>query len=1033
MDIGELAKQLSEFLLPFLPYLIKGGKIAARAAIEKTGGNFADATWKKAEELWGKLRPKVEAKPAAQDAVNKAINKPDDIRVQGNLELQMEDILGEDEPLANFVGSILKAGDDSIIVGGNVDGGVLATGHAQVTIHNHPAPQTPKRKPQKVTTSVSRSADELREAYLNGIINDCKRARLAGLDPQAADVTRGAFSLDRLYVSLDTKTQVEEKDTKRERNLPERARPLSALEAVWREKDRRMVLIGLPGSGKSTFVRYLALWHARALLDSNSQISDRLPDWKGKAIIPIIVPLGRLAESLPMNVARGTAEHVEKFVEQSLQSEKDFAPALLKEALQEGALFLFDGLDEVANLDLRPIVVQSVEEFSNRYGKNKDSRFLVTCRTFSYTDSRWKVTGWPTHELAPLTRKKIDEFVEYWHNECIKLDPAREADYQEKRKKLHDALRQGDHRRLWEIADNPLILTVMAIVHTHKGDLPDARALVYEDCIDVLLIRWEAERVVTGKSQRRDLRTALNVPDITLKNALQEVAYHAHERNPDEKRERQAALVTEDLLRADLFAAFNDEEKVQIFLDYCESANGLLMLQGVAPLPDAPPDSPERRVYAFPHLTFEEYLAARYLRRMKTLGQKTQEHLNRSDRWREVVKLLGEHICFKEGDYELMDSIIHTLAPETSPETMKAEDWRSRWMAGDLLILYRRAFPQRSQMHDHLPQTLVKLVKDNALTPRERASAGDTLARLGDPRFDAEHWYLPDESLLGFVHIPAGEFAMGTKKKDIQDLIKKYGGDKEWYEREVEQHTVSLPDFYLARYPVTVAQFQAFVTESGYQPRDENSLSGVPNHPVVYVTWLDAIAFCKWLNDKLKLIAPGQKGRNEAEQNFWQGIRDGKLTVTLPSEAEWEKAARGDLTPGPSPTGRGETGVREFPWGNDFDQNNANCNMVIGNTSAVGCFPQGRSPYEIHDMAGNVWEWTRSLWGKDWEKPKFVYPYKPTDGREKIDAPDEIHRVLRGGAFRYSGRYVRCAFRVTYSPHNWYDFIGFRVVVSPFF
>jgi formylglycine-generating enzyme required for sulfatase activity len=78
-----------------------------------------------------------------------------------------------------------------------------------------------------------------------------------------------------------------------------------------------------------------------------------------------------------------------------------------------------------------------------------------------------------------------------------------------------------------------------------------------------------------------------------------------------------------------------------------------------------------------------------------------------------------------------------------------------------------------------------------------------------------------------------------------------------------------------------------------------------------------------------------------------------------------------------------------------------------------------------------VWEWTRSLWGKDLEKPEFVYPYRPTDGREQLDAPDKVRRVLRGGAYRYAQRYARCAFRNRNLPYYRLGYLGFRVVVRP--
>ncbi len=123
-----------------------------------------------------------------------------------------------------------------------------------------------------------------------------------------------------------------------------------------------------------------------------------------------------------------------------------------------------------------------------------------------------------------------------------------------------------------------------------------------------------------------------------------------------------------------------------------------------------------------------------------------------------------------------------------------------------------------------------------------RAAAGDTLARVGDPRCRADAWSLPGDSLLGFAEVPAGPFLMGTRKEDIPGLLERFRGEREWYKSQTPQHPRQLPAYYVARYPVTVAQFRAFVEVSGYAPRCGDSLRGVDNHPERYVTWHDAVA-----------------------------------------------------------------------------------------------------------------------------------------------------------------------------------------------
>jgi formylglycine-generating enzyme required for sulfatase activity len=210
-----------------------------------------------------------------------------------------------------------------------------------------------------------------------------------------------------------------------------------------------------------------------------------------------------------------------------------------------------------------------------------------------------------------------------------------------------------------------------------------------------------------------------------------------------------------------------------------------------------------------------------------------------------------------------------------------------------------------------------------------------------------------------------------------------------------------LPDYYLAKTPVTNVQYTAFVRATGYvQPsywKGRRPPRGKKDHPVVYVSWDDAMKYCQWLSEVT--------GRN----------------YDLPSEAEWEKGARG-------------TDGRIYPWGNQWDA--ARCNSGesgLEETTSVYAYPQGASPYGILDMAGNMFEWTRSLWGRSLEKPDYRYPYKPTDGRENLIGGSLLYRVVRGRGYGYPHECMRCAFRSGYpalalfSPKD----CGFRVVMHP--
>jgi formylglycine-generating enzyme required for sulfatase activity len=156
---------------------------------------------------------------------------------------------------------------------------------------------------------------------------------------------------------------------------------------------------------------------------------------------------------------------------------------------------------------------------------------------------------------------------------------------------------------------------------------------------------------------------------------------------------------------------------------------------------------------------------------------------------------------------------------------------------------------------------------------------------------------------------------------------------------------------------------------------------------------------------------------------MWQGLADGRLSVRLPTEAEWEKAAR--WTP-PLPEGEGP-GVRVYPWGDaDWNEELANIDESgLGHPTPVGMYPQGAAPNNLFDLSGNLFEWTISL---DYEK--YPYPYDPTDGRENLDAPNDVSRVLRGGSWIFTSGDARCACRDRVNPDDFDHDLGFRMVLS---
>ncbi|MDO8271214.1 MAG: SUMF1/EgtB/PvdO family nonheme iron enzyme [Gammaproteobacteria bacterium] len=257
--------------------------------------------------------------------------------------------------------------------------------------------------------------------------------------------------------------------------------------------------------------------------------------------------------------------------------------------------------------------------------------------------------------------------------------------------------------------------------------------------------------------------------------------------------------------------------------------------------------------------------------------------------------------------------------------------------------------------------------------------------------FLADNFYLPNDSMLGFVEVPAGTFQMGSNP-----LIDPMAFENERWSEARRQGAVDLPPFYISRYEVTVAQFSAFVEATGYRA-DPMSIQGAPDHPVSYVSWTEALAYARWLELQLKESAHTPTVIKELLQGGWR--------LTLPDEAQWEKAARG-------------TDGRIYPWGNQPRKDRANYSGAT--TTAVGSFNCPECVYGLSDMSGNVWEWTRS--------PYQSLPFDPNDDRESLS--EEALWVMRGGAFSDAESNARSAVRGAADPGARRPFIGFRLAIS---
>jgi formylglycine-generating enzyme required for sulfatase activity len=456
----------------------------------------------------------------------------------------------------------------------------------------------------------------------------------------------------------------------------------------------------------------------------------------------------------------------------------------------------------------------------------------------------------------------------------------------------------------------------------------------------------------------------------------------------------QKEIAADDLL-VQLKAAFANktantraaEQAAERFLTVVKERTGLLVEAG-------------QGVYRFSHLTFQEYLAAVEVTEGEDYVTYTLAH-TADPFWREVILLEVGYLSTKNQakTTRLIRAIVDSPSePELFHNLVLAaeciRDIGPTRVEGDVETTLTRQL--RVELEKPVPEVptglvgilgkLTRAAERRQAIVRRRIAAATALSRIETGRFGASspYWSLPYGETQ-WVPIPAGEFWMGSDQND-----------RNAFAHEKPAHRLFLPEFQIACTPITNAQYLLYVRATGARPpefwEDEQPPRDKLEHPVVRVSWYDACGYCEWLSE-----VTGKR-------------------IRLPTEAEWEKAARGDQD------------KRVYPWGDAFDVIRCNSDELgLDDTTPVGIFPAGASPYGCLDMVGNVWEWTCSLWGD--------CPY-PTDKKERaqredLQASEDKRRVLRGGAFWYDRWDVRCACRYRYYPNGRYWVLGFRVVVLP--
>jgi len=821
---------------------------------------------------------------------------------------------------------------------------------------------------------------QARQRYLTHLRKFCQSLPLAALG--ADEGSELGVGLDDVYIDLDTTAFIEEDQSassylrvKKSSSAKSTKTPLSILQTA--RKNPRMVLLGDPGSGKSTFVRKLVGWLAGAALDGGVP-----PEGFPAGGLPLLINLRDLAPRLAglnldeLSAQKQQEELIAAFTAQ-LEAELKIAQAEglqadLMQGLSRNGLLVLDGLDEIP-LNLRALARKMVFAILHTFAP---FRVIITCRIRSYQDDFSRL-DFGVFTVAPLDKDKITGFAQAWYHRQRDLGRTVPQNAED------DLARAATGPDLQELASNPMMLTTIAIIHQKQTRLPDQRVKLYKEAVDILLRHWQQHK--QGELSPSEALAQFLKEDTRLRPAMYRLAHTVHCAGcknggvADLPRGEALVILADKKYLGDLNLA-------QEFLDYVDQRAGLLVGRG------GEGEEGKPVTYGFPHRTFQEYLAGCHiagLRDYRAIVQELWERAAEGVDWSLATRLAVEELYHnREDPYRVLDITYWLREIGGMQDAQHQRAWL--WSAQQTLLVGRTKIEADPPGQKHLDQIIPALVNllGGSLTPIERVEAGNILAHLGDPRPEV----LTCEA-MAFCEVPAGAFICG--------------GDK-------DQKKLTLPGFWIGKYPVTVAQFDQFVqaggythpdywaeaieekywTQSGFKesyddvsrtaPVDYGLPFSLPNHPVVGVSWYEAMAYTRWLNQYLLRCAAGRSG------SPWPELAAGKLKVALPTHEQWEKSARG-------------IDGRTYPWGADPDSDRANTTESgIGTTSAVSCFPRGASPYGALDMSGNVWEWVLT---------------DPFD--------------LRGGSWNYSLRLARCASRYWFDPDNWHDSRGFRICLSP--
>ncbi len=763
----------------------------------------------------------------------------------------------------------------------------------------------------------------------------------------------------------------------------------------------RLVLEGCAGSGKSMLVRRLALACAAAVTGEPEGAAAMLVDWTPPAPLPVL-----LETSVFLDASDPWA-----LIEAQLSAGGlvAFAGSVHQALRNGGALVIIDGVTPHAT----PLVTRIVAAFpANRY--------ICTCRPHLNADaspaSLLQAHGFQTWHLAPLERAQVDTLVARlltaMHRRKVAHEtPLRSGPIDEQIADLQGRLLIDDGLRA--LTFEPLAAAIAVTVDAGGRTLPAARAWVYRQVIAAL---WGDDAPAPTVLAPLALALHRAMEDDGQSSALMraDVERLIREGVPDADNHLIAAII-ERAFETGLLDVRAGEASQPAYHMPQMGLRSFLAAHALAHAADF--DAIMARYAADP--AWRETLTLAVWQRINAAPTDDEQgqvsDLTLPGDLRELLsspRQARRTAAGQTGDAQSAKKRFSRQTPISRPvlqqRTGAAVDRPERTallLASCLEALDAQRFPE---MLPEVQQHLLTVMADPAVAAEDRVQAGLMLGRLGDPRFEQGRGLDPPPLLPPLAQIDAGVFVYGTNDAP--------------YSEEGPAQRIDLPAYQIGIYPVTNAEYARFLAARPnhpkphywYDPRFNN-----PSQPVVGVTWHDAVAYTTWLT---RVLA--------AEGRLPPG-----MVVRLPLETEWEKAA----TWGPRARVK-----RRFPWGDQWVAGAANVAETRTRpdgksrwaTTPVGCFPGGVSLYGVHDMIGNVWEWTASSVEASPSRGLVTgrgttLPRRSADSlSESLSAPRR-HYMLRGSSFNSTNAHARATYRGSHLPPDYWRYnIGFRVVIA---